>query len=106
MAAETGAPIDLYCREAGKGPPVVLLHGLGGTHTVWNEILPGLAEEFHVLAPDLRGHGRSPNPPGSTYSFDELAGDLVKLLAHHDLVDAHLVGLSAGGFLALYEAVH
>ncbi len=105
MSTAPGAPVELYCREAGKGPPVVLLHGLGGTHTVWNEILPGLSEEFHVLAPDLRGHGRSPNPTGSTYSFDEMAGDVEKLLVDHQLADAHLVGLSAGGFLALYEAV-
>jgi pimeloyl-ACP methyl ester carboxylesterase len=106
MANAADPPVELHVREAGTGPAVVLLHGLGGTHTVWNEILPSLAEEFHVLAPDMRGHGRSPNPPGSTYSFVEFAGDLERLLADHRLTSAHLVGLSAGGFLALWEAVH
>lgn len=106
MSPASEPAVELYCREAGQGPPVVLLHGLGGSHTVWNEIVPGLAEEFHVLAPDLRGHGRSPNPPGSTYSFPEMAADLERFLADHGLPDAHLVGLSAGGFLALYEAVN
>jgi pimeloyl-ACP methyl ester carboxylesterase len=106
MGSEPDSPVTLHCREAGTGPAVVLLHGLGATHTVWNEVIPGLSKEFHVLAPDLRGHGRSPNPPGSTYSFPELAGDLEQLLVDHQLAEAHLVGLSAGGFLALYEAVH
>jgi pimeloyl-ACP methyl ester carboxylesterase len=106
MASAVDPPIQLNCREAGSGPPVVLLHGLGGSHTVWNELIAPLAEEFRVLVPDLRGHGQSPNPPGSTYSFPEMAGDVERLLDDHQLPNAHLVGLSAGGYLALYEAVH
>ncbi|HTT73438.1 MAG TPA: alpha/beta hydrolase [Thermoplasmata archaeon] len=99
--AEPAAPIELHVREAGTGPPVVLLHGAGGSHTVWNAVFPRLANEFRVLAPDLRGHGRSPDPPGSTYSFEELAADVLHLLDERDLPAAHWVGLSGGALLAL-----
>ena len=99
-------PVELHCREEGHGPLVVLLHGLGASHTVWNSVIGPLATEFRVLAPDLRGHGRSPNPPSSTYSFAEMSGDLHRLLDDRSVPVAHLVGLSAGGFLALHEAIH
>jgi 3-oxoadipate enol-lactonase len=84
---------------------VLLLHGLGGDHTVWDAQVPELAREFQVVAPDLRGHGRSPNPEGSTYSFAELEGDVAQLLDELGAASAHVVGLSAGGFLALRLAL-
>jgi pimeloyl-ACP methyl ester carboxylesterase len=80
---------------------VVLLHGIGGDHTVWNAVVPGLAAEFRVLAPDLRGHGQSPCPPGSQFTFAELEGDVVRLLDEKSIDSAYLVGLSAGSLLAL-----
>jgi 3-oxoadipate enol-lactonase len=92
---------ELHVREAGQGPTVLLLHGLGGDHTVYNLVIPALAEQFHVLAPDLRGHGGSPLPGGSTFAFDELAGDLDAMLAARRVERYHLVGMSAGGFLGL-----
>ena len=58
-----------------------------------------------VLAPDLRGHGRSPLPEGSTLSFPELTSDVVGLLDREKVGPAHFVGLSAGGFLALTLAL-
>jgi 3-oxoadipate enol-lactonase len=94
------APIDLACLEEGTGPPVLLVHGLGGDHTVWNGILPTLTESYRVLAPDLRGHGRTPAPESSTFSFREMEGDLARLLETKGLGPVHLVALSAGGFLA------
>ncbi|HUI38295.1 MAG TPA: alpha/beta fold hydrolase [Thermoplasmata archaeon] len=105
MAIAPGTPAELYARDEGTGVPVVLLHGLGGDHTVWNGLIPGLAREFRVLAPDLRGHGRTVAPPGSTFTFDELAGDLWAFLDGKGLPAVHLVGLSAGGFLALQAAI-
>jgi len=80
---------------------VVLLHGLGADHTVWNAVIPRLAGPFRVLAPDLRGHGRSKAPEGSSYRFEELEADLLALLGEKQLPSAHLVGLSAGAMLAL-----
>lgn len=96
-----GAPVELQCRREGSGPAVVLLHGVGGNHMVWNDVVPGLAKEFHVLAPDLRGHGRTRAPADSQFTFAELKGDLLRLLDDQGVPSAHLVGLSGGALLAL-----
>lgn len=98
-------PVTLHRRAEGTGPPVVLLHGLGGDHAVWAGLVAGLAADHRVLAPDLRGHGRSPAPEGSKFSFAELAADLSALLDAEGIASAHVVGLSAGGFLALQYAL-
>ena len=105
MPEAPAPPIDLTLRAEGAGPPLLLLHGLGGDHTVWNAVVPHLKEGHSVLAPDLRGHGRSPSPAGSTYSFTELAGDVWKTLDDRSIEKVDLVGLSAGGFLALRLAL-
>jgi len=96
-----GPPTELKCRTEGSGPPIVLLHGIGGNHTVWNDVIPGLAKEFLVLAPDLRGHGRTPAPPDSLFTFAEMMGDVVRLLDDQGVASAHFVGLSGGALLAL-----
>ncbi|EQD39401.1 alpha/beta hydrolase fold protein, partial [mine drainage metagenome] len=63
MAADIG--FHLARREAGTGPTVLFLHGAFMDHTLWDAVLPGIAERFHVVAPDLRGHGASAPPPSS-----------------------------------------
>lgn len=104
VAADVGTmpqAVELFVRETGQGPAVLFLHGLGGDHTVWNDVAPLLGPELRAIRPDLRGHGRSPFPPGSTLSFEELEGDVVSLLDRLQLPSVHLVGFSAGAFLAL-----
>ena len=102
MTTEAAAPpTELECRVEGSGPPILLLHGIAGTHTVWNDLIPGLAKEFLVLAPDLRGHGRTPAPPDSRFTFAEMAGDVMRLLDDQGVSSAHWVGLSGGALLAL-----
>lgn len=103
---EPHAPaVELTVRTEGRGPPLVLVHGLGGDHTVWNQVLPRLTAGRTLLVPDLRGHGRSPSPAGSSYSFPELEADLLDLLDRRSIEATDLVGLSAGGFLALQFAL-
>lgn len=97
--------MPLHHRFEGSGPPILLVHGLGGDHTIWNGVIPLLAKEFQVIAPDLRGHGRTPAPEGSTFSFREMEGDLEALLRERKVERAHVVGLSAGGFLVLRWAL-
>jgi len=105
VTATPATPATLHARESGAGPDVVLLHGLAGDHTIWNGLIPALSEGVRVLAPDLRGHGRSPSPEGSTFGFDEMEGDVLAYLDRSFAASAHLVGHSAGGFLALRIAL-
>ncbi|MCI4361725.1 MAG: alpha/beta fold hydrolase [Thermoplasmata archaeon] len=103
MAPATSA--ELYVRREGAGTPIVLLHGIAGDHTMWGLVPHDLAKDHLVLVPDLRGHGKSPLPPGTTMGFSELAGDVLAMLDREGIDRAHLVGLSAGGFLALTIAL-
>ena len=105
MPEEASSPIELSTRDEGQGPTLLLLHGIGASHLVWNSVLPLLASNHRVLAPDLRGHGRSPNPPGSHYTFEELEGDVLKLLDDHEQPTVHLAGLSGGALLSLRLAL-
>ncbi len=98
--------LDTYCEEHGSGPPLVLIHGLGGSTVAWQHVTPGLAEELRVIAYDLRGLGRAstPDPP---YSIEQLVGDLHALLESLALERVALLGHSLGGAVALaYAAEH
>ena len=78
MEEPAAPPVDLACRDEGNGPPIVFLHGVGGNRAVWNSVLPGLVRDHRVIAFDLRGHGRSPAPPDSHYTFLELEQDIAR----------------------------
>ncbi|WP_239618476.1 alpha/beta fold hydrolase [Cohnella mopanensis] len=86
--------------EAGKGEPIVVLHGFCGSHRYWDEVIPLLAEHSRVIAPDLRGHGESSAGEG-TYSMERLSEDLAGLLDELNLPQIHLIGHSLGGYVAL-----
>lgn len=101
MAATPSPPVQLSHRDDGQGPPVVLLHGVGGDRILWNAVATSLAREFRVIVPDLRGHGQTPAPPGSQFTLTEMAQDVLRLLDEKSITSVHWVGLSAGGFLAL-----
>ena len=72
--------------HGGKGPPVLLMHGNPFTHLSWHKFAPRLAQEFTVVATDLRGYGDSSKPPGGdnheNYSFRAMAQDQVEVMAH------------------------
>jgi 3-oxoadipate enol-lactonase len=102
-----GAPVDVH--HVVDGPPdapaVVLSHSLGASVDFWEPQVAALARRFRVVRYDLRGHGRSPVPPGP-YQIADLGGDLVALLDRLGLARAHLCGLSLGGMLSLWVAAH
>jgi pimeloyl-ACP methyl ester carboxylesterase len=82
-------------------PPLVLVHGSTvDSHTDWDCVIPRLAEHYRVLAPDCRGHGRS-NNPYMTYSFREMADDVAAFVRAMGYQNAHIVGHSNGGNVAL-----
>ena len=75
--------LNIHFIEAGKGPTLVLLHGWPEFCQVWRRVLPKLAESFRVIAPDLRGFGKTRLLPGTTAAKvtpELLANDLVALL--------------------------
>jgi len=102
--ARRSAP--LYADEmAGEGAPaIVLLHGFGGSHHVWDDVRAFLDPSRHVLAYDLPGHGRSLGIPaeGAAPSF---AKALLADLATRNLGPIHLAGHSLGGAVAVLMAL-
>src|SRR3954465_3347256 len=71
--------------HGGNGPPLLLMHGNPFNHASWHKFAPRLAQEFTVVATDLRGYGDSEKPPGgadhSGYSFRAMAQDQVEVMA-------------------------
>jgi haloacetate dehalogenase len=57
------AGVRIHARRAGSGPPLLLMHGYPQTHAMWHLVAPALAEDFTVVATDLRGYGDSSKPP-------------------------------------------
>jgi 3-oxoadipate enol-lactonase len=88
---------------SGSGPWLVLAHCLGGSLEVWRHQLDALARQFHVLAYDARGHGRS-GRTDAEYGVADLADDLVRLLDELAIERASLIGLSMGGMMAQHFA--
>jgi len=101
-------PVDglhLATYVAGRGDPLVLLHGLGGSKISWLPMLSGLAERHRVIAPDLPGHGESDKPRGVDFSPRYYARVVRMLMDAVDMERAVLVGNSMGGRVALELAL-
>lgn len=90
--------------EAGKGDPVVLLHGLGGTKASFIPTVLALAPSHRVIAPDLLGHGDT-SKPRVRYTAQTYARFVTDLLDQLEIERAHLVGNSLGGRIALELAM-
>ncbi len=86
-------------------PPLLLAGSLGSTSAMWAPQLAPLARRLDVIAIDHRGHGRSPVPPGP-YAIDELGGDVVALMDQLGLDRASFAGLSLGGMVGMWLAIH
>lgn len=85
--------------------PIVLIHGSTNTgHNDWDSVIPALAKEYQVFAPDCRGHGKSNNPKMS-YSFKELADDVAAFVHAMGYERAHIIGHSNGGNVALVTLI-
>lgn len=84
-------------------PTVLLIHGMAGNSQTWREVMPKLAENFTVLAPDLLGHGESAKPMGD-YSLGAYASGLRDLLAVLGLGPVTVAGQSLGGGVAMQLA--
>lgn len=81
-------------------PSVVLVHAIGTSMQMWAPQIASLSRDYRVISVDLRGHGRSPAPPGP-YTIEELAGDVIAVLDVLRIERASVCGLSLGGMVAL-----
>jgi pimeloyl-ACP methyl ester carboxylesterase len=87
--------------QAGRGTPVVLLHGWALDRRIWAPQIEALADRFRMIAPDRRGFGASTAPPGLAAE----TGDLLMLLTRLGIERAVIVGMSQGGRVALRFAL-
>jgi len=89
---------------AGEGQPVILVHGLYSSAAM-NWELPGtfkmLAEHYHVIAFDLRGHGRSDKPTDDDAYGQPMVEDISRLMDHLQIQKAHIAGYSLGGIIVM-----
>jgi pimeloyl-ACP methyl ester carboxylesterase len=92
--------IALAVTDRGSGPPVVLLHAFPLDHRMWQAQIAALTATHRVVAPDLRGFGRSPLG-GDRPSMDVVADDVASAMRALGLVGSAVVGLSLGGYAAM-----
>ena len=94
----------IYYQEAGAGPVVILLHGLGGDHSNWASTVPALAGKFHVFVPDQVGFGQS-DKPMINYRVGTLVDFLNAFYQKTGITKATMVGNSLGGWVAMNFAL-
>lgn len=90
-------------RDEGSGEAILLIHGMGGSSKTWSGVIPLLAQEYRVIAPDLLGHGQSDKPRGD-YSVGAFAVLLRDLLDELGVTRVTVVGHSLGGGVAMQFA--
>lgn len=111
----SGEPVSRFFQSQGlrlhyvdwgnaDAPPLLLVHG-GADHChSWDAVAERLRDRFHVIAPDLRGHGDSDRATGSSYSISDYVYDLHRLLGETGVARAIFIGHSMGGMISLMFA--
>ena len=94
--------VELYYEKSGEGRPLLMLHGNGEDHTIFNEAVRELRGDFCCYTVDSRGHGRSSRVPALHYA--DMAADMLALLEALDLRGAVFYGFSDGGIVGLLTA--
>jgi 3-oxoadipate enol-lactonase len=95
--------LSIHYLERGRGEPLLLIHGLGGSGADWAFQVAALEHRFRIIVPDLPGSGHS-LPPRSEYTIAGFASALWKLMDHLKIVRPNIVGFSLGGAVALEMA--
>jgi pimeloyl-ACP methyl ester carboxylesterase len=95
--------MKLYFKEIGKGTPLIILHGLYGSSDNWLTIAKSLSNNFRVILPDLRNHGKSPHSADHNYQL--MSEDILELADHLGLNKFIIAGHSMGGKAAIYFAL-
>jgi haloacetate dehalogenase len=100
----SGPEGKIFARSKGTGTAVIFLHGFPQTHVMWHKVAPSLASHFKVICMDLRGYGWSsaprPDAANTIYSKQAMGDDVIAVMEHFGLVQAHVVGHDRGGRVA------
>lgn len=101
IALSTGVSLDVQIEGPEDAPAVILLHGFPESHRTWRHIVPDLARDHRVVAPDQRGYARSDKPEGvDQYTTDKIIADVVALADALGIDRFTLVGHDWGGAVA------
>jgi pimeloyl-ACP methyl ester carboxylesterase len=98
------AGVRIHYTDQGAGEPVILVHGFSVHQDInWRQpgIIDRLAQQYRVVALDLRGHGLSGKPHDPALYGEEMARDVIRLMDHLQIPKAQVVGYSMGGFITL-----
>lgn len=96
--------INLVAAEAGKGFPLILLHGNGEEHGYFHHQIDFFSKAYHVWAVDTRGHGQTPRGD-APFTIRQFADDLHDWMQQQGIAKAHILGFSDGGNIALCFAM-
>lgn len=94
--------VTLYYEKTGEGDPVILIHGNGEDHTIFDAVVPLLSKYYTVYTPDSRGHGQS--SPVESFSYDAMAEDIRNFIEGLGLEKPALYGFSDGGIIGILLA--
>ncbi|MFT4142853.1 MAG: alpha/beta hydrolase [Mobilitalea sp.] len=95
--------VSLYYEKSGQGTPILLLHGNGETHDIYDKLIPKLSRDYTVYAIDSRGHGSSSKV--QTLDYGQMAEDIVQFITLQNLANPILYGFSDGGIIGLMIAI-
>ena len=97
--------VKLYYEDTGRGMPLLLLHGFGGTTSHWEPYIAEFAKNYRVIAMDLPGHGRSDfMDTTEVYLHKRAAEYIIGLLDQLKIDSVNIMGISSGGFITMYIA--
>ncbi len=105
VIVDDGVRIAYRLDGPSDGPVLLFVNSLGTSLQMWEPQVAALAGDFRILRYDSRGHGRSDAPPGP-YTLERLSLDAVAVLDALGVERAHVCGLSLGGMVALWLAIH
>lgn len=94
-----------YLERKGSGPAVMLVHGFSANKDAWLKFAMELPDDYHLIIPDLAGHGDTPAPTSGNYDLELQAQRLHALVTHLGLNQFHIAGNSMGGAISAIYAV-